>query len=107
MKRILSLIRPLTNKVLKSLNPKGLKLMTRLRLGLSYLRYHKFKHNFLDTINPLYSCGCNIETTLHFFLYCPNFMECRNTILSNISEINGDMITRNDLALIETLFFWL
>ena len=32
-------------------------------------------------------------------------MECRNTLLSKISEINIDLITRNDLALIETLLF--
>ena len=32
-------------------------------------------------------------------------MECRNTLLSKVSEINNDLITRNDLALIETLLF--
>ena len=32
-------------------------------------------------------------------------MECRNTLLSKISEINSELITRNDLALIETLLF--
>ena len=32
-------------------------------------------------------------------------MECRNTLLSRISEINSELITRNDLALIETLYF--
>ena len=32
-------------------------------------------------------------------------MECRNTLLSKISDINGDLITRNGLALIETLLF--
>ena len=104
-KRILSFIRPLPNKVANSHNPQGLKLFTRLRLGLSHLRCHKFKHNFLDTINPLCSCGSDIETTLHFLLYCPNFMECRNTLLSKISEINSELITRNDLALIETPLF--
>ena len=104
-KRILSFIRPLPNKVSNSHNPQGLKLLTRLRLGLSHLRYHKFKHNFLDTINPLCSCGSDIETTLRFFLYCPNFMDCRNTPLSVISEINSELITRNDLAFIETLLF--
>ena len=104
-KRILRFIRPLPNKVSNSHNPQGLKLFTRLRLGLSNLRYHKFKHNFLDTVNPLCSCGCDIKTTLHFFLYCLNFMECRNTLLSKISEINSDLITHNDLALIETLLF--
>ena len=32
-------------------------------------------------------------------------MECRNTLLSEISEINSELITRNDLALIGTLYF--
>ena len=32
-------------------------------------------------------------------------MECRNILLSKISEINRELITRNDLALIETLLF--
>ena len=104
-KRILSFIRPLPNKVSKSHNPQGLKLLTRLRLGLSHLRYHNIKHNFLDTINPLCSCGSDIETALHFPLYCPNFTQYRNTLLSEISEINSELITSNDLALTETLLF--
>ena len=32
-------------------------------------------------------------------------MECRNTLLSKISETNSELIKRNDLALIETLLF--
>ena len=32
-------------------------------------------------------------------------MEYRKTLLSKISEINRELITRNDLALIETLLF--
>ena len=32
-------------------------------------------------------------------------MECRNTLLSKISETNSDLITHNDLALIETPLF--
>ena len=95
-KRIISFIRLLPNKVSNSHNPQGLKLLTRLRLVLSH--HHKFKHNFLDTINLLCNCGSNIETTLHFFLYCPNFMECRNTLLRKISEINSDLISRGALA---------
>ena len=106
-KRILSFIRPLPNKVLNSNNPQGLKLLTRLRLGVTHLRCHKFKHNFLDTINPLCSCGSDIETTLHFLLYCPNVMERRSTFLVKICEINNELIIRIDLALIETLMIHL
>ena len=32
-------------------------------------------------------------------------MECRNTLLSKLSEINSDLIKGNDLALIKTLLF--
>ena len=32
-------------------------------------------------------------------------MECKNALLSKISEIDSDLIMRNDLALIETLLF--
>ena len=32
-------------------------------------------------------------------------MECRNILLSEISEITSELITRNDLALTETLLF--
>ena len=50
-------------------NPKGVKLITRLRLGMSHLREHKFKHNFQDSINPLCNCGHDIESTTHFVLH--------------------------------------
>ena len=32
-------------------------------------------------------------------------MECGNPLLSKISEINSELVTRNDLTLIETLPF--
>ena len=71
---ILKFIRPLPNSVYNCHNPKGLKFITRLRLGLSHLREHKFKHSFQDTINPLCSCGLDIESTEHFLLHCPQFV---------------------------------
>ena len=45
-KRILSFIRPSANSTLNCHNRKGIKLLPRLRLGLSQLREHKFKHSF-------------------------------------------------------------
>ena len=77
-KRILSFSRSLPSTVSSTHNLQGL--LTIFRLGLSHLRFHKFKHNFLYTINPLSSCGSNIETTFHFFLYYPNVIECTNTL---------------------------
>ena len=43
---ILKFIRSSPNKISQCHNPKGIKLVTRLRLGLSHLREHKFKHSF-------------------------------------------------------------
>ena len=45
---LLKFVRSVANSVFKISNPYGLKLLTRLRLGLSQLRYHKFRHNFQD-----------------------------------------------------------
>ena len=44
-------------------NPKETQLLTRLRLGLSHLREHKFKHNFQDTFISIYNCGEGIENS--------------------------------------------
>ena len=47
-KLLLAFIRPFGNRSFQYHNPKGLKLITRLQLGLSHLRFHKFKHSFQD-----------------------------------------------------------
>ena len=51
-KRILSFIRPSANSTFNCHNPRGIKLLSRLRLGLSHLREHKFKHSFQDSLTP-------------------------------------------------------
>ena len=71
-KKLLKFIRRSGNSVFRCHNLKGIRLLTRLRLGLRHLREHKFKHGFLDSLNPICSCGQNIETSTHLFLYCPN-----------------------------------
>ena len=47
-------------------DPLGLKLLTRLRLGLSRLNEDRFNHNFDRCINPLWSCSLDVESTKHF-----------------------------------------
>ena len=61
-KTILNFIRPSGSTVFNCHSPKGVKLLTRLRLGLSHLREYKFKHSFQDSLNPICSSGNNIET---------------------------------------------
>ena len=46
--RILKFIQPNPNSILNCHNPKTIKYLSRIRLGLSHLHEHKFKHSFQD-----------------------------------------------------------
>ena len=50
---LLNFIRTIENSTYKIYDPLGIKLLTRLRLGLSYLSEHKFRHKFADSIDSL------------------------------------------------------
>ena len=52
-KKLVSIIRPPAKSVFWIHDPKGLAYLTQLRVGLSKLCFHKFKHSFRDSINPM------------------------------------------------------
>ena len=104
-KNILNYIRPSPNSIFNCHNPKALKFIKRLHLGLSHLRYNKFKHNFQDSLNPLCNCGLNTESTSHYLLHCPLFVDERKTFLSNIKSINHKFREQNGLTLTQTFLF--
>ena len=79
--------------------------MTRLRLGLSHLRKHKLNHSFQNYINPLCSCGMDIESASHFFLRRPLFDDKRITLLSTLNKTDCKLIETNESSLIEALQF--
>ena len=54
---LLKVGRPHANSTYRIHNPVGIRFLTRLRLGLSHLNEHKFRHNFADCVNPLCSCS--------------------------------------------------
>ena len=102
---ILKLMRPSPNKIFHCHNPKRIKLVKRLRLGLSHLRKHNFKHSFQDTLNPLCSCGLNIETTSHYFLQCPWFHTEQFTLLNNMKEINSTISKKSQSVVTRILLY--
>ena len=77
-------------------NSLGLKLLTRLRLGLSHLH---------DCINPLCSCSLEVESTVHFFLHCHNFVNIRNTLLNKLNSISCDITNCSDRSLTELILY--
>ena len=95
---ILKFIRP-------SPNPKGIKLVTRLRLGLSHLCEYEFKYSFQDTLNPLCSCGLDVETTSHYFLHCPLFHAEQSTLLNNITETDSTIFNKSESVMTHILLY--
>ena len=85
--KLLSKIRPLPNSVFRIHDPTGLSYLTQLRVGLSKLNFHKFKHNFRDTINPMCPTNDGIGDTEHFLLICPPFDVPRRDLLTGVSAL--------------------
>ena len=102
---IVQFVRPLRNNVYGCHNPKGIKLLTRLRLSLSHLREHKFKHSFQDTLNPICLCGDDVESTSHFLLYCPSFNNERCILLNTLNQIDSNLLNKTDTLLVESLLY--
>ena len=77
---------------------------TKLRLGLYHLHYHKFKHGFLDAVDPLCSYSSVIQDTVHYFLHCPNFSTARNTFLNEIAIVDRSIIDQDKMNVITFLY---
>ena len=102
---ILKFIRPSPNSVFEYHNPQGIKFLTRLRLGLSHLREHKFMHNFQDSLNPFCKCGAEVESTSHFLLHGPIYNNDRFSLLSTIRNIDCKLLGITNSSLTQTLLY--
>ena len=102
-KKLLKFICPSGNSIFRCHNSKGIKLLTRLTLGISHLWEHKFKYGFLDSLNSICCCGQNIETSTHFLLHCSYYSNERLTFLNIIRNIDRNILNKNDLKVTETL----
>ena len=98
-------IRPSLNSIFTIYNPYGIKLLTKLHLGLSHLNERTLKHGFNDTINPICFCGGDIKSINHFFRYCPEYCEARQTFFDNIQSIDKMLLSQNKPSLTHLLFY--
>ena len=71
--KLLSFTRPSKISIFNVNDPEGVKYLTRLPIRFSHLNEHKFRHGFLDALNPLCNCSLDVEDSEHFFLRCLNF----------------------------------
>ena len=61
-------------------------MLTRLRVKLSPLKEHRFRHNF-ECLSPECICGAAIEDTEHYLLHCPQFCTLCQTLLGQTSHV--------------------
>ena len=104
-KSLLNFIRTIPNSVFGVDDIYGIKLLTRLRVGLSHLREHKFRHNFQDAINPLCSCSLEIELTSHFFLGWQNFIAPRTNLMNELCKLDSSILNLDEISLTKLLLY--
>ena len=104
-KKLLAFIRPLGNDTNGIDDPLGIRLLNRLRLGLSRLREHKFSYNFADTLNPLCSCSLETEDTEYYFLRCQNNLSFRTTFMNDSNNINTAIASLNSYDLLRVILY--
>ena len=93
---MLEFITPHPNSIFNIPNTLGLVDLTKLRLGLSHLRNHKYRRNICDSLSPICDCGEAVETPKHYLLPCSNFIHERQSLQQNIEKINPTFLTMND-----------
>ena len=104
-KAFLSFLKTSENLVFAIHDNNGIKLLTCLRLNFSNVDEHKFRHNFLGTVNPMCSCGFEPETTAHFLLCCQNHVKSRSKLLKNVYNLDQTLRNYDDDHLIHTLLY--
>ena len=102
---LLKMIRPSPNPVYDIHNSVDLRLLTRLRLRLSHLNEHKFKHNFKNSVNPLCTCSLEIESTSHFFLHCDHCNNIRSTPSIKLKSLDGNILKLSDTTLTNLILY--
>ena len=102
---LINIILPISYSVFGIFNLLGLKLITRLRLGLSHLNEHRFKHNFNDCINPLCTCSLDIESTVHYFLHCNYYNNARISLLNDLNSVDRTLLSLSDSSLVNVLLY--
>ena len=96
-KRILPIIWPSPNRTFNCNNPRGIKLLPRLRLGLSHLREHKLKYSFQDSLNPFCSHRKGeVESSSYYLLHCSNYSEERLALLNTTKNIDMSILQQSD-----------
>ena len=82
--KLLSFIHPVQTKIYNIFDTRDLTFLTHLRLGLSHLQEHRFRHNVQDGLSPLCSCSLKIQHTSHYLLQCHHFSHHHVVLMNSV-----------------------
>ena len=85
---LIKILQTIPNSIFGIFNAVGCKLITRLWLGLSHLKEHRFNHNFNNCINCLCTCSLAAESTVHFFRHCNHYNSDRIALLNDRNSVD-------------------
>ena len=77
--------------------------MLHSRCFLSVFSEQVLFNPFQDCVNPICSCGQEIETSTHFLLRCSNYQCARQTLLKK--KIDSTNLKQNDQVITKLLLF--
>ena len=103
-KTLLKLIRPSGNTNFNCHNPKGVRLLTSLRLGLSYLHKHKFKHRFQNSLTQFAAVVKMLKSRLISF-FTVLIIQMKESLLNIIGSTGGNILTRSYFKVTETFLY--
>ena len=101
----MSFIRPNQSNICNIFDPIGLKLLSRLFLGLSHLNEHKFRHKFQDCLNLLRYCNLEIEDTTHCLLLSQHFSNHRYDLMNSVKSVIPNFESLTDNSRIDILLY--
>ena len=103
----------LNESILKFIRPAPNSIFQCIFQNFRHLQDHKFKQSFQDTINPLWNCRLEAETTNHFTLHCPFYVNEGHILLASIRSIKirsiriPSILDQNDNDIVKKLLFGL
>ena len=104
-KQLLSFIKLMENKTCSTYGPLGIKFLNRLRVDFSHINEHKFRHNFADTLSPLFLCSLENESTAHFFLSCRYYDNIHITLMNELNDIDNSITSRQPNELLQIILY--
>ena len=84
---VTSLICLIASSCFDLFDPPNIRYIFQLRIGLSKLRSHKKRHNFVDTPTDMCLCKQGKEDTSHFLLLCPFYSTHRDVLARSVNDI--------------------